>query len=154
MITATKLIDKSWLLDTPTGKLGLLSENKQGNLTLVTPSGVLPFDDLASFESSFGKLKFKEIDRQNVTTISSIDGYPVHCQTFNQLESENDLIRYSEVEGGIVWLAGYWVYKVSGQYKYKLAIKESKHDEYEDVKGPFKSKMEAQFTMNSSNKEI
>lgn len=154
MITAIKLIEKSWMLDTPTGKLGLLSEDNKGKLTLVTPSGVLSFDNTESFENSFGKLKYKEIDRQNVTTISSIDGFPVHCQTFNQLESETDLIRYNEVEGGIVWLAGYWVYKVSGQYKYKLAIKESKHSEYEDVKGPFKSKMEAQFTMNSANKEL
>lgn len=157
MLLMRQLTENSWIFEQEDGdKIGIITHNPNDNMyVLISPTMKVDFktiDELGGILES--EIKEVKSNRTKHDEFIEVNGFPIFSKTHCNVREVNNHVVYNEVEGGIDWIAGYWVHCTAGVWKIRTSIKQSRlMDTENDVFGPFKSKMEAQFLATSKNKE-
>lgn len=150
------LTDTSWIFeDENNEKLGIITlDNETEQYLLVTPTMKFNFSNIYELGDMLdSQISEVQSNRPIVKDFKEINGFPIPCEDPKDIREEDELVIYKEVDGGIDWVAGYWVYCTANVWKHRSGIKKTKIDTDKSIKGPYKSKMEAQFLANTLNKE-
>lgn len=165
MSVLRKLTDYSFILETSTGEqLGIVVDYSAGTtertgIELFNPDGVFKFDTISELEELLGdtlRIQEKEETNQYVSS-KEIDGYPVNDTDLIIDISSDPISGYptfrKSKRSKKVFIPGWWVVQTStGNYLTRLTLSLDIYNarkDTEEVFGPFKSFMEANYKLKS-----
>ena len=152
MVKATQLTENSWLMQTKTQRIGLLTLGNSGYRLIGGP-----FDgeyvDTKSLEDKVGTVTFvkpKNESKQDDKMLE-IEGFPVKHDQYFLVDSTDDFHTYVKREGSEdYYLAGYFCIQFNGKWQPAFCPRVNTLSEYA-FKGPFKDKLTMNHTIRVEN---